>query len=72
MSGPVTLTNIALGSDKQNRPPSVPPVPQAFPTVEAWPEPVDGGLLLADMASTRLLHHITRFAYTDSQHPRYI
>ena len=52
VSSPVTLTNIVLGTEKEKRHPSVAPSPQAFPAVEPWPEPVEGGLLLADMAST--------------------
>ena len=49
---PVTLAKVAFGSEKQPSPARATPTPQAFPTVEPWPEPVHGGLLLADMAAT--------------------
>jgi putative DNA primase/helicase len=51
ISGPVTLTKIVL-SEKRPNPPNVTPTPPPFPTVEPWPEPDHGGLLLADMAAT--------------------
>src|SRR5437763_5752781 len=51
VSCPVTLTKVVFGSDK---PKAISPTPesQAFPPTEPWPEPVHGGLLLADMAAT--------------------
>src|SRR3954469_7745405 len=51
VSCPVTLTKVVFEPDKRPAPTTAIPAPQAFPAVEPWPEPVDGGLLLADMAS---------------------
>jgi hypothetical protein len=50
VSCPVTLANIAFGTER--RPAPVSTTPQPFPAVEPWAERVHGGLLLADMAET--------------------
>src|SRR4051794_38061606 len=52
VSCPVTLTKVVFEPDKRPAPTaSISTTPQAFPAVEPWPEPVNGSLLLADMAS---------------------
>src|SRR3954470_21450980 len=51
VSCPVTLTKVVFEPDKRPERTTCIPPPQAFPAIEPWPEPVDGGLLLADMAS---------------------
>src|SRR3954463_508234 len=51
VSCPVTLTKVVFEPDKRPAPTTSIPALQAFPAVEPWPEPVNGSLLLADMAS---------------------
>jgi hypothetical protein len=51
VSCPVTLANVAFGSEAGHRKSDPSPITPLFPNVEPWPDPVHGGLLLDDMAA---------------------
>jgi hypothetical protein len=51
VSCPVTLANVAFGSEKHEKPGRTRTLP-LFPNIEPWPERVHGGLILEDMVAT--------------------
>jgi hypothetical protein len=51
VSCPTTLANVAFGPEKREKPERTLTAP-VFPEVEPWSEPVQGGVLLSDMART--------------------